>query len=73
MAHKGRKMQHIGFLKVECPLTIFCLDDLPIDESGVLKTPIIIVLLLMSPFMAVVVCLIYLQLLHLFVLILFIM
>ena len=66
-------MQHIGFLKVECPLTIFCLDDLPIDESGVLKIPIIIVLLLMFPFMAVVVCLIYLQWLHLLGLILFIM
>ena len=66
-------MQHIGFLKVECPLTIFSLDDLPIDESGVLKIPIIIVLLLMFPFMAVVVCLIYLRWLHLLGLILFIM
>ena len=58
MAHKGRKMQHIGFLKVECPLTIFCLDDLPIDESGVLKTPIIIVVVLISRFMVVSICLV---------------
>ena len=35
------------------------MDDLSIDESGVLKSPIIIVLLLISPFMAVSICLIY--------------
>ena len=40
-------------------LLIYCLDDLSIDESLVLKAPTIIVLLLISPFMAVSVCLIY--------------
>ncbi len=40
-------------------LLIFCLDDLSIDESGVLKSPPIIVLLSISPFMAVSICLIY--------------
>ena len=32
---------------------IFCLDELFMDESGVLKSPSIIVLLMFSPFMAV--------------------
>ena len=40
-------------------LLIFYLEDLSIDESGVLKPPTIIVLLLISPFMAVNICLIY--------------
>ena len=37
---------------------IFCLDDLSIDVGGLLKSPTIIVLLLISPFMAVSSCLI---------------
>ena len=37
----------------------FCLDDLTLDVSGVLKSPAIIVLLSISPFMAVSSCLIY--------------
>ena len=41
-------------------LLIFCLDDLSIDETGVLISPIIIVLLLISPFMTVRIHLIYL-------------
>ena len=40
-------------------LLIFCLDDLSIDESRVLKSPTIIVLLSISPFMTVSICLIY--------------
>ena len=32
---------------------IFCLDELFVDESGVLKSPTITVLLMFSPFMAV--------------------
>ena len=40
-------------------LLIFCLDDLCIDVSGLLKSPIIIVLLSVSLFMAVNGCLIY--------------
>ena len=58
----------------------FCLDDLSTDESGMLKSPTTTVLLSISPFMAVSVCLIlrcsyvgciyYLQLLHLLGLIL---
>ena len=38
---------------------IFCFDDLFIGMSGVLKSPTIIVLLLISPFMSVSVFLIY--------------
>ena len=40
-------------------LLIFCFDDLSIGVSGVLKSPTIIVLLSVSPFMSVSVCLIY--------------
>ena len=40
-------------------LLIFYLDDLSIVESGVLKSPTIIVLLLISPFMAASIYLIY--------------
>ena len=38
-------------------LLIFCFDDLSIDVSGVLKSPAIIVLLSISLFMSVSVCL----------------
>ena len=48
----------ICVLKSVFPL-VFCLDDLSIDECGVLKSPTIIVLLSISPFMAVSICLIY--------------
>ena len=40
-------------------LFIFCFDDLSIGMSGVLKSPTIIVLLSISPFMSVSVCLMY--------------
>ena len=40
-------------------LLIFLLDDLSIDTSGILKSPTIILLLSISPFMSVNVCLIY--------------
>ena len=40
-------------------LLIFCFDDLSIGVSGVLKSPTIIVLLSISPFMSVHVCLMY--------------
>ena len=40
-------------------LLIFCFDDLSIGVSGVLKSPAIIVLLSISPFMSVSVCLLY--------------
>ena len=40
-------------------LLIFCFDDLSIGLSGVLKSPTIIVLLSISPFMSVSVCLMY--------------
>ena len=40
-------------------LLIFCFDDLPIGVSGVLKSPTIIVLLSISPFMSVSVCAMY--------------
>ena len=40
-------------------LLIFCFDDLSIGVSGVLKSPTIIVLLSISPFMSISVCLMY--------------
>ena len=40
-------------------LLIFCFDDLSIGVSGVLKSPTIIVLLSISPFMSVSVCIMY--------------
>ena len=40
-------------------LLIFCFYDLSIGVSGVLKSPTIIVLLSISPFMSVSVCLMY--------------
>ena len=40
-------------------LLIFCFDDLSIGVSGVLKSPTIIVLLSISHFMSVSVCLMY--------------
>ena len=40
-------------------LLIFCIDDLSIGVSGMLKSPTIIVLLSISPFMSVSVCLMY--------------
>ena len=46
-------------LKAYVSLLISCLVDLSIDVSGVLKYPTIIVLLLISPLMAVSICLIY--------------
>ena len=41
------------------PYWFFCLDDLSLDVSGVLKSPTIIMLLSISPFMTVSICLIY--------------
>ena len=40
-------------------LLIFCLDDLFIEESRLLKSPIIIVLLSISPFVAVSIYILY--------------
>ena len=45
--------------KTYISLLIFCFDDLSIGLSGVLKFPTIIVLLSISPFMSVSVCLMY--------------
>ena len=46
-------------LKTYVSLLIFCFDDLSIGVSGVLKSLTIIVLLSISPFMSVSVCLMY--------------
>ena len=46
--------------KTTVSLLIFCLDDLSIDVSGVLKSPPIIVLLSTSLFMSVNICFIHL-------------
>ena len=40
-------------------LLIFCFDDLSIGVGGMLKSPTILVLLSISPFMSVSVCLMY--------------
>ena len=45
--------------KVCVSLLIFCLVDVTIGVSGVLKSPTIIVLLLISPFILVSICLTY--------------
>ena len=45
--------------KTSVSLLIFCFDDLSIGVSGVFKSPAIIVLLSISPFRSVSVCLIY--------------
>ena len=55
-------MSSISFnvpFKICISLLLFCLDDLSIGVSGVLKSPTIIVLLSISPFMSVSVCLMY--------------
>ena len=46
-------------LKLVFPFIFFILDDLSTGESGVLKSPTMIVLLSISPFMAVSICLMY--------------
>ena len=46
-------------LKMCVSLLIFSFDDLSIGVTGVLKSPTIIVLLSISPFMSVSVCLMY--------------
>ena len=46
--------------KARVSLLIFCVDDLSIDVSGVLKSPTIFVLLLISPFMSINICFIHL-------------
>ena len=43
--------------KTYVSLLIFCFDDLSIGVSGILKSPTIVVLLSISPFMSVSVCL----------------
>ena len=42
-----------------CVSLIFCFDDLSIGVNGMLKSPTIIVLLSIAPFMSVSVCLMY--------------
>ena len=47
--------------KITVALLIFCLDDMSIDVSGLLNSPVIIVLLSISPFMSANICFIYLD------------
>ena len=54
-----RSSWSIVSFKVCVSLLIFCLVDLSIVVSGVLKSPTIIVLLLISSFMLVSICLTY--------------
>ena len=49
---------HLSFKRCVSVL-IFCFDDLSIGVSGVLKSPTITVLLSISPFISVSVCLMY--------------
>ena len=51
-------LSNVSF-KTCASLLIFCFDDLSFGVSGVLKSPTIIVLLSISPFVSVSVCLIY--------------
>ena len=54
-----RSMSSNVSFKTCVSLLIFCFDDLPIGVSGVLKSPTIVVLLSISPFMSVSICLMY--------------
>ena len=54
-----RSMSSNGAFKTCVSLLIFCFDDVSIGVSGVLKSPTILVLLSVSPFMSVSVCLMY--------------
>ena len=56
---KRLNSRSIVSFKVCVSLLIFCLVDLSIGVSGVLKSPTIIVLLLISPFILVSICLTY--------------
>ena len=55
----NRSSWSIVSFKVCVSLLIFCLVDLSIGVSGVLKSPTMIVLLLISPFILVSICLTY--------------
>ena len=46
--------------KASVSLLVFRLDDLSVDVNGVLKSPTIIMLLSVSPFMSVNICFMYL-------------
>ena len=46
--------------RISVALLVFCLEDLSIDVSGVLKSPTIIVFPSISPFMSVSICCMYL-------------
>ena len=54
-----RSISYKVSFKTCVPLLIFCFDDLSIGVSGVLKSPTNTVLLSISPFMSVSVCLMY--------------
>ena len=54
-----RDLSHLMYHLRCVSLLIFCFDDLCFGVSGVLKSPTIIVLLSISPFMSVSVCLMY--------------
>ena len=54
-----RSISFNALFKICVYLLIFCFDDLSISVSGVLKSPTIVVLLPISPFMSVSVCLMY--------------
>ena len=54
-----RAISSIVSFKTCVSLLMFCYDDLSIGMCGVLKSPIIIMLLSISPFMSVSVCLMY--------------
>ena len=49
----------IVLFRISVALLIFCLKDMSIDVSGVLKSPTIIVFLSISPFMSVSICFMY--------------
>ena len=59
MFYKYKSMEANTSFKDWISLLIFCLDDLSIAVSGVLKSPTIIVLLSISPFKVISSCFIY--------------
>ena len=56
---KKSKISIVSF-RISVALLIFCLEDLSIDVSGVLKSPNIIVFPSISPFMSASICYMYL-------------
>ena len=53
-------MKNFFIVSLRSSVAFFYLEDLSIDESGVLRSPIIIVFLSLSPSMSISICYVYL-------------